>query len=203
MKISAFMTSFENLRIENVGFRRLSVLLAISNLVLIGRIINDDPVTVLVPPDLDKAVEITRNRASAGLKESWALYLADLMGNVTPSNAQFVMERIAPLLDAALYHAVMNNLSEQITALKADQVSLSYRPHQVIYEESSDKVFVTGDQVIHGHDGRPEQRHRTFEFRFRIKDYRPLLEAIDVYPDEPKTLEALSHSHPVSTASNP
>lgn len=203
MRLGAFMKAFERVRIENAGFRHLSALLAISNLLLIGSIISHEPVTVLVPPDLDKAVEITRNRASAGLKESWALYLADLMGNVTPSNAQFVMERIAPLLDAALYQPVMNNLAEQITALKADQVSLSYRPRQVIFEEASDKVFVTGDQVIHGHDGRPEQRHRTFEFRFRIKDYRPLLEAIDVYPDEPKTLEALSHGRPVSTASNP
>jgi hypothetical protein len=35
---------------------------------------------VLVPPTLTQEVEITRNTASSELKESWGLYLAELLG---------------------------------------------------------------------------------------------------------------------------
>ena len=203
MRLQDFLKSFEGLKSENQAHRRIQFLLATSNLILVAKLITDDRVTLLVPPDLSKSVEITRERASAGLKESWGLFLADLMGNVTPSNSQFVIESISPLLDAGLYQPVMNNLEEQLQAHRADQVSLSYRPRQVLFEENSDKVFVTGDQVIHGPDGRAEQRRRTFEFRFRIKNYRPILQSIDVYPDDPKTEEVLRHQRPVSTALNP
>jgi conjugal transfer pilus assembly protein TraE len=58
--------------------------------------------------------------ASSELKESWGLYLAELLGNVTPTNADFIGKAIAPLLSTELYRSVMDALSEQVNALKID-----------------------------------------------------------------------------------
>ena len=80
-------------------------------------------------------------------------------------------------------------LSEQIQDLKADRISVSFRPHQVFYEKETDKVFVSGDHVSQGPNSHPDIRGRTYEFQILFKDYRPLLDHIEVYPGEPHTLE--------------
>ncbi|MHB1268707.1 MAG: TraE/TraK family type IV conjugative transfer system protein, partial [Acidithiobacillus ferriphilus] len=43
--------------------------------------------TTLVPPYLDKAVNIGYATASADYYESWGLYVAELVGNLTPGDA--------------------------------------------------------------------------------------------------------------------
>lgn len=77
-------------------------------------------------------------------------------------------------------------------------MAVSFKPKQVFYEAETDKVFVTGDHVSQGPNSHPEIRGRTYEFRILFKDYRPLLDSIDVYADEPRTLEHPKDAPPVS-----
>jgi len=161
---------------------------------------------VLVPPNLSGEVEITRNEASSELKESWGLYLAELLGNVTPATAEFIQSAIGPLLSADIYRSVMDAMSEQINALKMDRIAISFKPRQVFYEKDSDKIFVTGELSSQGPNSKPDVRNRTYEFVLSIRNYRPRLDAIDVYADEPRTrerLEALKQSDSTHAGSAP
>ena len=206
MKLSQFLASWRIVQAENRLHRILLVGLVVSNAVSALAALRTERAVVLVPPTLAREVEITRNDASSELKESWGLYLAELLGNVTPATAEFIRNAMGPLLSADIYRSVMDAMAEQINALKMDRVSISFKPRQVSYEKESDKVFVTGELSSQGPNSKPDVRNRTYEFVLSIRNYRPRLDAIDVYADEPRTrerLEALKQSESPNTRSAP
>ena len=197
MKLSQFLESWRIVQAENRLHRVLLIGLVVSNAISALAALRTERAVVLVPPNLSREVEITRNEASGELKESWGLYLAELLGNVTPATAEFIRSAIGPLLSADIYRSVMDAMAEQINALKMDRIAISFKPRQVFYEKESDKVFVTGELSSQGPNSKPDVRNRTYEFVLSIHNYRPRLDAIDVYADEPRTrerLEALKQS---------
>lgn len=189
MNLRDFVSSWEGVRSENRLHRYVVSGLLVTNVLTGIAVLRTDRAVVLIPPALNGEVEMTRRTASTNLKESWGLYLAELMGNITPSNAEFIERTIGPLIAPGIYREVTDALSEQIQDLKADRISVSFRPHQVFYEKETDKVFVSGDHVSQGPNSHPDIRGRTYEFQILFKDYRPLLDHIEVYPGEPHTLE--------------
>lgn len=206
MKLSQFLESWRIVQAENRLHRVLLIGLVVSNAISALAALRTERAVVLVPPNLSREVEITRNEASGELKESWGLYLAELLGNVTPAAAEFIRSAIGPLLSADIYRSVMDAMAEQINALKMDRIAISFKPRQVFYEKDSDKVFVTGELSSQGPNSKPDVRNRTYEFVLSIRNYRPRLDAIDVYADEPRTrerLEALKQSDSPSLRSAP
>ena len=86
--------------------------------------------------------------------------MAELLGNVTPTNADFIGKAITPLLSAELYPSVMDALSEQVNALKIDRVATSFKPRQVTYEQATGKVFVTGELTTQGPNAKADGNRR-------------------------------------------
>ncbi|QPK64071.1 TraE protein [Methylomonas sp. LL1] len=146
---------------------------------------------ILVPPTLTQEVEVTRSQASSEFKESWGLFLAELLGNTTPANADFLKTAVEPLLAPDIYRSVLDAMSDQIKAIKMDRVAISFTPRHVDYEAETNKVFVSGELKSQGPSSKPDVKPRTYEFIIAIKNYRPRLEYIDVYPDSPRTLARL------------
>jgi len=191
VKLTQFLESWRIVQAENRLHRVLLIGLVVSNAISALAALRTERAVVLVPPNLSREVEITRNEASGELKESWGLYLAELLGNVTPATAEFIRNAIGPLLSADIYRSVMDAMAEQINALKMDRIAISFKPRQVFYEKESDKVFVSGELSSQGPNSKPDVRNRTYEFVLSIRNYRPRLDAIDVYADEPRTRERL------------
>lgn len=191
MKLSQLLESWRIVQAENRLHRVVLIGLVISNTISALAALRTERAVVLVPPNLTKEVEITRNTASSELKESWGLYLAELLGNVTPATSEFIANALAPLLSTEIYRSVMDAMSEQISAIKMDHVATSFKPRQVSYEKETDKVFVTGELTTQGPNSKAETRNRTYEFVLSTRNYRPRLDYIDVYPDEPRTVERL------------
>jgi conjugal transfer pilus assembly protein TraE len=191
VKLSQLLESWRIVQAENRLHRVVLIGLVITNGISALAALRTERAVVLVPPNLTKEVEITRNTASSELKESWGLYLAELLGNVTPATSEFIANALAPLLSTDIYRSVMDALSEQIGAIKMDHVATSFKPRQVSYERETDKVFVTGELTTQGPNSKAETRNRTYEFVLSTRNYRPRLDYIDVYPDEPRTVERL------------
>lgn len=198
MRLDSFLSTWEAIQGENRIHRFLVSGLLLTNVLTAIAVLRTDRTVVLIPPQIQGEVELSRRNASSSLKESWGLYIAELIGNVTPANGEFIEKSLGPLLAPGIYRSVSEALSEQIRALKMDRVAVSFKPKQVFYEQETDKIFVTGDHVTQGPNSHPEIQDRTYEFRILFKDYRPLLDSIDVYTDEPRTLEHLKVSPPVS-----
>jgi conjugal transfer pilus assembly protein TraE len=198
VKLRPFLDAWRIVQAENRLHRVLLVGLVLTNAFSALAALRTERTVVLVPPHLDREVEIARSQASSTLKESWGLYLAELLGNVTPANAEFIRNALEPLLSAGIYRSVMDALAEQINALRMERVALSFRPRQVFYEQDTGKVFVSGELASQGPNAKPDIRNRTYEFLLTIHNYRPRLEAIDVYADEPRTRERLRDAPPAA-----
>jgi len=192
MKIGRFLKTWEGTRAENRFGRVLVLLLVLVNLVTGVAAMRAERTVVLVPPHLDRRVSIARNKADAEVKKGWALYLTELIGNITPGNIDFVKSAIDPLLSASIRADVIGVMATQMNAIRLERTTISFRPRQVIYEASTDKAFVTGIQTVKGPGSRPQSRARTYEYTVKYRGYSPLITYIDVYAGPPKTVEYLS-----------
>jgi conjugal transfer pilus assembly protein TraE len=191
MKLSDFLQTWDGHETENRFSRVIIIGLLVVCVITSLAAWRTERSIILVPPTLNKEVEVTRTSASSEFKESWGLFLAELLGNTTPANADFLKTAIEPLLAPDIYRSVLDAMTDQIKAIKMDRVAISFTPRHVDYEAETNKVFVSGELKSQGPSSKPDIKPRTYEFIIAIKNYRPRLEFIDVYPDAPKTVERL------------
>lgn len=189
------LESLLNIHSVHRALRRqaLWVLGATNLLTALALVLSPRPV-ILIPPTLDQAVEVDRNEASAALKESWGLYVAELLGNITPANASFIEKTLGPLLSAGVYPEVMSSVSQDLQALKADRVSIRFRSLEVVYDAVRDRVFVRGETTTQGPGSPALTQERTYQIDLRFHHYRPRIEAIEVYPGGPRGLDPTLHT---------
>jgi conjugal transfer pilus assembly protein TraE len=181
MNISNFLQTWRGTNVENRVLRLVSLGLVVIGIILAQAYASKDTIVMLVPPHVDEKLEISKNMASEETKKAWGLYLAQLIGNVTPGSADFIAEAIEPLLSPAIYKSVRENLALQIEALKLEKVTLSFQPRAVAYEPESNRVYVNGTLVSSGLGDAQEKTNRTYEMEIKIENYRPVITFLDVY----------------------
>jgi conjugal transfer pilus assembly protein TraE len=184
--LADFLATWRGLTVEN-RLHRLAVLgLIATNLVTAVVLFRAERTVVLVPPVLDGQVSVARASASQEVKEAWALYVAELLGNVSPTGAQFLQQALDPLLAPALRRPVLEVMAAQIAEIERERVAMRFEPRAVSYDPATDKVFVAGIQTTRGPGGKPEAHTRTYELVVGFANYRPVIRHLDVYPAEPR-----------------
>ncbi|MBK1717173.1 TraE/TraK family type IV conjugative transfer system protein [Thiocystis violacea] len=183
MTLTGFRHTWSRLVAENRFHRGILIALLATNLLTLGALLQAERTVVLVPPILESQVNVARAAASQEVKEAWALFVTELLGNVTPTNAPFLRQTLEPLLSPGLRRAVAGILDEQVEALKRDRVSVRFAPELVQYEAATDRVRVSGQQVITGPGADPVTRPRTYEVQVTFRHYRPLITHLDAYPN--------------------
>ena len=193
MKLGNFRKSFDEMQKQTrlaqgglVGFFVLSVIL------LFIVLTRDTLVTVVLFTLQDKA-EIFEDDATQNYKEAWAMAIAILVGNVQPSNVEFIGERIKPLLAPEIYHSTIDAMHANAQQLRDERVSMRFEPRQVIYEKSTKKLFVYGYSYVRlGSSLESEHRSdRTYEMTLDIREYAPLLTYITTYSGSPLTRDVI------------
>lgn len=182
MKLAQFLQTWRGTRLENQSQRWTILALIVSNIVIglvaLGR---GATVSVSVPPGLSDPITISRSDSDVDYQNAWGLFLATLLGNVTPGNADVVKKAVEPLLAPAIYRDAVRVLTEQVEAIKRDRVAMRFEPRQVKFELASGKVFVEGFSVVSGTAGKEDRNPRTYEFLVKVKNYRPVIEHMNNY----------------------
>lgn len=191
MKLQEFLKTWDGIVKENRFHRVVIGGLLVSNILAALAAFRVEHSVILVPPGLNKEVEITRNKASSDFKQAWGLFLADLLGNAHPGTVDFIAQTLSPILSASIYREVMDTLAKQTEEIKREHVSLSFQPSETLYEVETDKVFITGKLKEQAPGSKPVESIRTYEFIVDLSNYRPVVRHIDAYPGQPKTLETL------------
>ena len=75
--------------------------------------------------------------------------------------------------------------------MKENRVTTTYDIKEVVFEKSSDKVFVYGDYYSKTPSVKPKKEKRTYEFKINMESYLPQIIAMDTYADEPHTKKKL------------
>ncbi|MCU0836828.1 MAG: type IV conjugative transfer system protein TraE [Chromatiaceae bacterium] len=186
MTLADFLATWRGLTLEN-RLHRLAVLGLIgTNLLTAVALLRAERTVVLVPPLLEGQVSVARAAASQEVKEAWALFVAELLGNVSPAGAEFLEKALDPLLAPSLRRSVLEVLAEQVREIQRERVSMRFTVRELLYDPASDTVFVTGIQTTTGPGGKPVARPRTYEVVVGFQNYRPVIRHLDVYPEEPR-----------------
>ena len=90
MNLQRFFATWAGLTLENRVNRLIILLLLGVNGVLAVTINQTDRTVVLVPPVLEGEVSVARASASQEVRVAWALFVAERLGNVNPTHAEFL-----------------------------------------------------------------------------------------------------------------
>jgi len=163
--------------------------LVVSNLILAVAAMSTQAVVTIQPPGLSEKVRIARNDASTNYIKGWAMFIADLLGNVTPGRSAFILETLTPLLSPNLYRPITTAIKEQARKMDQERVTSSFTTQRVTYDPKHNIVYATGRQVSRGPGSSPVSQTRTYEMIININDYRPLITALTVYDGRPRLKE--------------
>jgi conjugal transfer pilus assembly protein TraE len=153
---------------------------------------------VLVPPVLEHKADVSWNSANEEYYKSVGLYFAVLIGNITPSNVNFVSKTLASLLDPEIYEQVkvkLKSYSEDL-GMNSSNVVNFFSPKNVVFEKDTNKVFVNGTLTTTSSGGNPHFREVVYELSIEIRNGLPIITSLDSYEGtEGHTLEWIK-SHP-------
>lgn len=193
MDLSHLKKNYEELRQEATTSKAFLFLFLCVTIVLVGLLLTKKTIVTVVPWTLTGEAQVMSNDASQSYKEAWAMAIAMLVGNVQPANVGFVAERLKPILDPAIYHSTIDAVHANAQQLQQERISLRFEPRQIIYEKSTDKLFVFGYSFARlGTSLETERRsERTYEMQFKIADYAPMLKFITTYSGQPLTTDVI------------
>ena len=191
MRLSPYLQSWHGTTATNKLLAVAVVAVATVTIVQSAYLMERERLVVLVPPALQGEAVIGKHAADAPYHTAWAHLLAQMLGNVSPGNANFLKERLEPLLDPAIFAAVNKALEQQLDQLRRDRVSLSFEPQTILHEPETGKTFVTGQAVVTGLGNQQTRSVRTYELMLAIDDYRVRVTHIATYDGEARTLDRL------------
>lgn len=185
MRTREFLSTWEGALGENRFHRKALAALAAANLLLVAALLTKDTTVVLVPPTLDKRVEVSDSRSSPDVYSMWGLHVATLLGNVTPANAEFLSASLAPMLGPEIYRGVLDAIAQQVTLIKEEQLTLAFRPSEVRYDDAGHRVYVMGELVTRGARNVEEREIRTYELAFSTLNHAVRLDELLVHKGPP------------------
>lgn len=192
MRLSRYLESWHGTRGTNKLLAVAVVAVATVTIVQSAYLMERERLVVLVPPALQGEAVIGKQSADAPYHTAWAHLLAQMLGNVQPSNANFLKARLEPLLDPAIFAAVNQALEQQLDQIRRDRVSLAFEPKKILHEPSTGKTFVTGQSVLTGLGQQQKRTLRTYEFQLVIDDYRVTVAHLATYDGEARTAEMVA-----------
>ena len=191
MRYKHFASTWLSLHASNSFLKVVCIFLMTLNLLTLIGWLKKEQSIVLVPPGLSEQAELARNKASEGYKKAWGMYVATLIGNITPENADFVLESLRNMVTGEIRSIVIEQIAQELETLKEEKVSSSFDIVRVTYEPETDKVFVTGRNRLSGLGGKSSPTEQTFEFTIDVKQYAPIITHMASYRGAAKLLSVL------------
>lgn len=183
-----FGNTAAGLKKENATFKVLLYAMVVINGLLTVVALHKESIQTITPPTLVEQAWVDENVASDTYTEAWAMYVALVLGNVTPGTAQMIQKIMDPLLSADIYQDFVNLLQKQVGEIRRDRVTLKFEPRKITREPGKPSLFyVTGRSTMEGPTGKKEREDRTYVVEIRIKRYKPIIEFIETYKGGPRT----------------
>jgi conjugal transfer pilus assembly protein TraE len=197
MKLSTFNSTWLSTIKSNVFLLTSNILLTAAVGVLILDKVSQHERIVLTPPYIDKPMTVAWQSADGEYLKSFGLYFVTLTANVTPKNVRFVSDQLSSIVSAAIYPAVQKKL----LALASDPAflntgaSVRFEPSRVQFEPETSKVFVSGEMTTQSAASKAEVLVLTYELVVKMRDGRPVVEAIDSYDGDTARTRAWTQMH--------
>lgn len=189
MKISKFFNTIEEATKENTFLKYLVILESIALILAFFVLGGKEVIIVQQPNGLNRNITLSQQTGDNPYKKQWALSFAELMGNVTPSNADFIKSRMNDYFEPKLFHEMEADIEEQVLSLKRQQATITFIPKVIVFEPKSGIVYVNGTREIHSFGVHTKRVEWTMEFGIKVVNYLPVVSHFDSYKGQPKTRE--------------
>lgn len=159
--------------------------------VLAIKILFQGEIIILQPPEMSETAKITKKNATQNYYTAWALAIAELVGNASPTNIDFVKDQVRNLATTDLYTTISASIDNEVEKIKRDQVAQRFEARGVSFEPDTDKLFVYGVLIGIGIMDNQVKHDFTYEVKLAIDHYRVKLTAMRGYSGRPLTLDVL------------
>lgn len=196
MKLSFFTKSFDGARAANKTLSIVVIAQMVLIIFLVVRLGMAKTQRELIPPFLTQSAKVGYGEADAPYYKAWGLYVAELVGNLTPGNTEFVSKALGRLFDAADYAKVHATVLAEGQQLQENSVVMFFRAQSVIYEPSTSRVFVTGEEREASPNGDATSVTMvTYQMTIHMDAGQPVIGDLSTYEGEAHTL-AWVKAHP-------
>lgn len=192
MNLKKYLTALDGTAASIKFNSVVNATLAFGLFLLIYAQVTKDQIVALQPVTLGEEAWLSKSAASQSYMEAWGLFLAQLTGNITPENMDFVVKRVKPLLSPKIYNDMVDEMNIQAQSIKDDRVTIRFEPQSVTFEKESGKVFVTGASFMKAAGGVEDKKTRTYEYLITIHNYGPVIESASNYEGLPQTVDILN-----------
>lgn len=149
-------------------------------LVLAIGLVNKSSTVVLVPSTLDEKSSVSASSADEQMQTAWGMYLAGLLGNVTPTSSVALKDLVSRHLTSRLYNETREAIDNQVKEIQQEQLTLSFAPTIARMDPKTKHVIVTGELIIRGLRGQERRELRTYEMGFVTRNYNVMLDSLRV-----------------------
>lgn len=185
----------------NVILSGLSVLLIFTVLALSSALSSSRARVILIPPNLTSTAQIGYDGATDNYYKGWALYIAEMIGNVTPDNADFVVHALGPIFAGSIYPSARIQIIDFAHDEDTQGLSSYYHADSVVWQPSTQTAFVSGTLSQTTADlMKTTSQPLTFQMNLAIVGGQPQVRTLTSYSDPPHTLEWLSSNMPAPGA---
>lgn len=165
----------------NVGLVAVVLILALL-------VFNQEAVVVVVPPTFTEEFTIIGDQVSESYKTSFAMYAANLAGNINPNNSDFIVKNLSLMFPLRYARDYEKQLRAQVEALKIRGVEEQFISLDLIYNNTVDTVWVYGEKRTTSiKSGAETVQKWTFEIRITASNGYPKIMHFEQYPGAPNT----------------
>lgn len=184
-----FVGDWSSTKRANLVLLAAVFLMAFGNIFLAGRLATERHSVILVPPNMDQELRIGYNAANPAFYKAWALYAAELTGNLTPDNAAFVAKSLRKIVSPVVYQSLNNAIFAEKDQEAQYHVVTTFQAQSILWQPQTSTAFVTG----YLHQVTPDGKYasgsiQTYELDFTVKNDQPVITAFRSYPGTPHTL---------------
>ena len=208
MKLKNFLQTWEATKTANLVLMVAVLVMAGLNAYLVVSISRVKIQRELIPPMLDQPVKVGYARADEPYYKSWGLYVAELVGNLTPGNAEFVAKSLGRLFSSSDAAQVHSKVLAQGRELQQNGVVMFFKANQITFEPSTGEVYVTGDQREVSPNGTSvSASEMTYQMHIEMQAGQPVLTRLKTYTGPARTAAWRANNPPApvtpaSAASN-
>jgi len=162
-------------------------ILVLSIIILLQQfLLNRDAIEIKIhPANITDTVTVKGNEANPVYKQSWALAMAELIGNINAKNVTFMKDAVMPILSPRLQLQLGKQLDETVTIIKAKNISQIFIVQNMFHNEKNDVIYIWGTKKSFMGGESVSSVKWTYEFKIGVYNGSPRILHVDQYIGTP------------------
>lgn len=144
MNLNYLKSNIESLIKHRNALLVISFGLLLSNLCLVIKLLKDDTRTIVVPPTINKSFWVESDFVAPEYLEEMSLFLTHLILDISPGSAKRQRDVALRYVTPKFYNVLKKRLEREEEFLRKEQISLSFKPTQILVDSKKMQVEITG-----------------------------------------------------------